>query len=164
MVGIPISLLFRVDFFFFAIVLRVQCIQSPESDFILQSDPSEKERNSRYGEKILDIESGPSPSIDTSLRKAQFAIQGMTCTGCTSGVKSAVETLVGVESVDVHFISNQAIVIYRPNDTNPTQLINAIEDSGYGATLYEDQELVTQRRQQARNIRKVEVEFQGCNQ
>ncbi len=86
----------------------------------------------------------------------------MTCTGCTIGVKSAIETLEGVVSVDVHFISNQTIVVYRPRDINPTQLIDAIEDSGYGATLYEDQELETQQlHRQAQNIRKVEVEFNG---
>lgn len=89
-------------------------------------------------------------------------MQGMTCTGCTIGVKSAIETLEGVVSVDVHFILNQAIVVYRPRDINPAQLIDAIEDSGYGATLYEDQAVeIPQPHQQAQNIRKVEVEFDG---
>jgi copper chaperone CopZ len=122
----------------------------------------QRKRNSWYDEKILDIESRPLALGNTSLRKAQFAMQGMTCTGCTIGVKSAIETLEGVVSVDVHFILNQAIVVYRPRDINPTQLIDAIKDSGYGATLYEDQELETpQLHRQAQNIRKVEVEFDG---
>ena len=121
-----------------------------------------RKRNSWYGEKVLDIESRPLALNNTSLRRAQFAMQGMTCTGCTIGVKSAIETLEGVVSVDVHFILNQAIVVYRPRDINPAQLIDAIEDSGYGATLYEDQAVeIPQPHQQAQNIRKVEVEFDG---
>ena len=87
-----------------------------------------------------DIEGGPSlgnkPVV--GLRRAHLAIQGMTCTSCTSTISSAVESLPGVESVDVHFFSSQAIIIYRPSDTKPDEMINAIEDCGYGAILGED--------------------------
>src|SRR5260221_6113776 len=61
--------------------------------------------------KSLDVEKGSSSWESVAgLRQAQFAIQGMTCSACTSTVKSAVEPLDGIISVDVHFISNQAIV------------------------------------------------------
>jgi len=115
----------------------------------------------------LDIEAGPSSLDDkpvVGLRKAYFAIQGMTCTGCTSAISSAVESLPGVESVDVHFISNQAIVIYRPGDIKPDEVANAIEDSGYGAILGEDEDLEPLASNQPPDTRSINVVIRGYDQ
>ena len=114
-----------------------------------------------------DVEAGPSSLDDkpvVGLRKAHFAIQGMTCTGCTSAISSAVESLPGVESVDVHFISNQAIIIYRSGDIKPDEVANAIEDCGYGAILGEDEDLEPLAGRQAPDTRSINVVIHGYNQ
>ena len=113
--------------------------------------------------KSLDIENGSSSWESVAgLRQAQFAIQGMTCGACTSAIKSAVEPLDGVISVDAHFISNQAIVVYQPTVVDHTRIGDAIEDSGYGATLWEDVKLEPEAQRQA-DIRTIEIEFRGYN-
>ena len=113
------------------------------------------------------VEPGSSSSDDkpvVGLRKAQFAIQGMTCTSCTSAISSAVESLPGVESVDVHFFSSQAIIIYRPSDIKPDEMINAIEDGGYGAILGEDEDLEPLADGELPNTRSIEILIHGDNQ
>jgi len=113
--------------------------------------------------KSLDVEKGSSfwESV-VGLRQAQFAIQGMTCSACTSAVKSAVEPLDGIISVDVHFISNQAIVIYQPTVVDHSRISDAIEDSGYGATLWEDVKLEAETHQHS-DTRTIEIEIHGYN-
>lgn len=110
--------------------------------------------------KSLDVEKA-SLSTATStahLRKAQFAIQGMTCSACTGAIRAAVEHLDGVVSLGVHLISNQAIVVYQPSTIDNTRICEAIEDSGYGATLCEDVNLEAKASLQA-DIRTIEIEI-----
>lgn len=110
----------------------------------------------------LDVEKSLRSVAD--LRKAQFAIQGMTCGACTSAIRSAVGSLPGIVSVDVHIISSQAVVVYQPTDVDNTQIGDAIEDCGYGATLWEDTKLEPEVHQQLDNsIRTIEIEIHGYN-
>ena len=91
-------------------------------------------------------------------------MQGMTRTGCTSAISSAVESLPGVESVNVHFISNQAVIIYRPGDIKPEEVANAIEDCGYCAILGEDEDLEPLAGRQPPDPRSINIVIHGYNQ
>jgi len=109
----------------------------------------------------LDIEKGSSSWESVAgFRQAQFAIQGMTCSACASTIRTAVEPLVGIVSVDVHFISSQAIVIYQPTVVDHSRISDAIGDSGYGATLWEDVKLEAETHRQS-DIRTIEIEIHG---
>lgn len=80
--------------------------------------------NARDGE-----DDGPPMCIST------FAIEGMTCAACTSGVESGVRELPGVESVNVSLLSERAVVDYDGSRVTAEQIADAIEDRGFGATV-----------------------------
>ncbi|WP_207063786.1 copper-translocating P-type ATPase [Motiliproteus sp. SC1-56] len=65
----------------------------------------------------------------------QLALQGMTCASCVRSVEQALGAVAGVERVDVNFGSRSALVT---GTAAPEQLIEAVSDAGYGATLVED--------------------------
>lgn len=109
--------------------------------------------------KCLDVErASSSADTVTDLRKAQFAIQGMTCSACPGAIRAAVEDLDGVVSLDVHLISNQAIVVYQYSTIDKTRIGEAIEDSGYGAILCEDINMNAEASLEA-DIRTIEIEI-----
>ena len=61
----------------------------------------------------------------------QLSIQGMTCNGCVNGVKSVLQKIPGVTSVEVSLEQNRATVTYNPTQAKPEQFKAAIEDAGY---------------------------------
>ena len=61
----------------------------------------------------------------------QFDIRGMTCGGCVSSVKSVLQKIPGVASVEVLLEQNRATIIYNPAQARPEQFKAAIEDAGY---------------------------------
>jgi Cation transport ATPase len=61
-----------------------------------------------------------------------FPVTGMTCASCSSRVEKALKKVGGVESAQVNLASEQATVIYDPQQVQPQQLVAAVEQSGYG--------------------------------
>ncbi len=64
-----------------------------------------------------------------------FDVQGMTCEGCAGTVRTAVEKLPGVKSVEVSLEKNQVVVVADPTKTAADTILAAITDSGYEAQL-----------------------------
>lgn len=71
------------------------------------------------------------------MRKVKFDIQGMTCSSCASHVEKAVNKLDGIKNVNVNLLSNNMVVDYDENILNIEKIIQAVENSGYGASVYE---------------------------
>ena len=69
------------------------------------------------------------------MKKAEFDIQGMTCSSCQSHVEKAVCKLEGTKKVNVNLLSNQMKLEYDENLLNQESIIKAIVDAGYGATI-----------------------------
>lgn len=69
------------------------------------------------------------------MKKAEFNIQGMTCSSCQSHVEKAVCKLEGTKKVNVNLLSNQMKLEYDENLLNQESIIKAIVDAGYGATI-----------------------------
>ncbi|MEE9131884.1 MAG: heavy metal-associated domain-containing protein [Phycisphaerales bacterium] len=66
-------------------------------------------------------------------------IEGMRCPGCPSELAGSVMYLPGVERVTVDFDAREArVTIDPPNSTSPEMLIAAIEQSGFSATLRDE--------------------------
>lgn len=61
-------------------------------------------------------------------------INGMTCPDCARHVQNVLETVEGVRAADVRFPAGQARVDLQDN-VSPKKLIEAVEKSGYGATV-----------------------------
>jgi P-type Cu+ transporter len=73
----------------------------------------------------------------TSTREVKLAIEGMTCGACTSGVERALRDAAGVTSASVSLVpEGVALVTFDPQRTGPRDLIDAIEDIGFGAAIH----------------------------
>ncbi|MEK8088536.1 heavy metal translocating P-type ATPase [Thermithiobacillus plumbiphilus] len=69
--------------------------------------------------------------------RAQLAIEGMTCATCAGRVERALKRLPGVQSAEVNLASEQAFVTYVPGAISVDEMIRAVTNAGYGATLLE---------------------------
>jgi copper ion binding protein len=72
-------------------------------------------------------ESGKDKSVST------FAVEGLTCASCVGTVEGALKQLTGVEKVQVALVTERAEVTYDPSVLQMKDILNAIEDPGYGA-------------------------------
>ena len=67
--------------------------------------------------------------------KVQLEIEGMTCAACQSFVEKALNEQAGVTRASVNLMMNQAVVEFDPAIVTAEQLVAAVVDTGYGATL-----------------------------
>ena len=66
----------------------------------------------------------------------KFSVTGMTCSACSSHVEKSVKELNGVKSVNVNLLTNSMVVNYDDNITNTDIIIEAVKNSGYGASVF----------------------------
>jgi Cu+-exporting ATPase len=67
--------------------------------------------------------------------RVSLPIEGMTCAACQATVQKALTKAPGVTKAAVNLMTNEATVDFDPAVTNPTQLVAAVNDTGYGAQL-----------------------------
>ena len=67
--------------------------------------------------------------------KQKFNITGMTCSACSAHVEKAVNKLEGVEKAEVNLLANSMVVQYDESVLSPQDIIKAVVDAGYGASL-----------------------------
>jgi len=67
------------------------------------------------------------------MRKEQFDITGMTCSACSTRVEGCVAKLPGVNEVSVNLLKNSMVVSYDEQTLNTAGIVDAVEDTGYGA-------------------------------
>jgi len=80
-------------------------------------------------------------SLDTTTLK----LQGMSCAGCANAIQNAISNVSGVEECDVNFAAEQASVTFNSEQTNVNQIQAAVEDAGYGASVYSQEAMMTGR-------------------
>lgn len=59
----------------------------------------------------------------------------MACTSCSESVENALKLVQGVKTATVGLALEEAKIHFDPSQTNPTCLVEAIEDAGFGAEL-----------------------------
>lgn len=79
------------------------------------------------------------------MKKVKFDIQGMTCSSCSTHVEKAVNKLKGIQNVNVNLLSNNMIVEYDDTILDNEQIIQAVVQAGYGASVYEQTKAVKQK-------------------
>ncbi|MFN3892919.1 MAG: heavy metal translocating P-type ATPase [Beijerinckiaceae bacterium] len=67
--------------------------------------------------------------------RIELSIEGMTCASCVSRVEKALENVAGVEKAEVNLATEKASVTYLPGAARPLDLVAAVEDAGYGASV-----------------------------
>jgi copper ion binding protein len=67
------------------------------------------------------------------METTRIKVGGMTCSGCVASVTRALQSVEGVDKVEVSLEQGQASVRYDPARANETKLRSAIEDAGFDA-------------------------------
>jgi mercuric transport protein len=65
----------------------------------------------------------------------ELAVEGMTCAACTFAVKAALKKLDGVEDAKVSFGEKNVVVTYDPDRVTPRALVEAVDETGFSASL-----------------------------
>lgn len=65
----------------------------------------------------------------------RLRIKGMACTSCSESVERALSMVAGVKKAVVGLALEEAKINYDPSVTNTDRIIEAVEDSGFGADL-----------------------------
>jgi len=68
---------------------------------------------------------------DVKTVAVEFAIQGMTCTGCEQTIQSGISSLEGVKQVKANYKSGKAFVEFLPDITDTLKMKEKIIASGY---------------------------------
>lgn len=69
------------------------------------------------------------------MKKERFDITGMTCSACSARVEKAVTKLDGTAEVSVNLLTNSMQLAYDEAVLNAEQIIQAVEQAGYGASV-----------------------------
>ncbi len=69
--------------------------------------------------------------------KQKFNVTGMTCSACSAHVEKAVRKLEGITAADVSLMTNSMTAEYDEAVLSAEDIINAVMQSGYGASLPE---------------------------
>ena len=65
----------------------------------------------------------------------RIPVSGMTCAACQARVQRTLRKQAGVSDATVNLMMKNATVTYDPGSVSPTQLVEAIRETGYGAEL-----------------------------
>ena len=74
------------------------------------------------------------------MQTEQIKVTGMTCGGCTSNVTKALQTVKGVNNVNVSLADNIATVQYDEQSTSVEHLKSVIKQAGYGVDVSNTQQ------------------------
>jgi Cu+-exporting ATPase len=67
--------------------------------------------------------------------KQKFNVTGMSCSACSAAVERSVRKVSGVKSADVNLLTNSMVVDYSGSPENQADVIRAVEEAGYGASV-----------------------------
>ena len=67
--------------------------------------------------------------------RCDLTITGMHCASCVGRVEKAIQRVPGVQDVAVNLLAERAAVTFDRNQTRPEDLIAAVDNFGYGASL-----------------------------
>ena len=79
----------------------------------------------------MTAQSPPTPAASI----IRIPVTGMTCAACQSRVQRTLQQKPGVSDAAVNLMMNSATVTYDPATISPSQLVEVIRDTGYGAEL-----------------------------
>ena len=76
--------------------------------------------------------------IREKMKTCKFNITGMTCAACQANVTKAANKLNGTQKAEVNLLSGTLTVTFDETKLNEQDYIDAVNDIGYGALLYDE--------------------------
>jgi P-type Cu+ transporter len=70
-------------------------------------------------------------------------VEGMTCAACQANVQRALTGAPGVHKAAVNLMLHEAAVVFDPSITNPSALVDAINQTGYSSSLPQSATAIT---------------------
>lgn len=86
-------------------------------------------------DSLLDADEDSEPATTVT----QIAVEGMTCGACTSAVEGGFSDVPGVKHFSISLLSERAVVEHDASLLSADQIIEIIEDRGFGATLVDSE-------------------------
>ena len=98
-------------------------------------------------EKVMDLPAKPQPAIAVITPSNQssvametpsivtLSVKGMVCMSCVNNIQTNVGAIEGVEAVQVSLEACTATITYRPSVIGPEDLVRAVEELGFEASL-----------------------------
>ena len=86
----------------------------------------------------------------TRAKTLQFSVKGMSCASCVGNVEEAIADISGVKNVAVNLATEKATVQIVPGATDASQIIEAVQATGYQAELITGEDDRTDREREAR--------------
>lgn len=77
------------------------------------------------------VEAEPEPIAPENLRRAELAVEGMTCSGCEYNVSSGLKLVEGVDSATADAKKGRAYVEYDVTRVSVEDLVGAVTQVGY---------------------------------
>jgi|FLOH01.1.fsa_nt_gi P-type Cu+ transporter len=93
------------------------------------------------------------------MKKATLDITGMHCASCSTIINRSLNKVEGVKEANVNLTTNKATVEFDDSKVNVKNLIAVIKGKGYGASEITKTDFDKDRRRQASEIRKLNIEF-----
>lgn len=88
-----------------------------------------------YGAKLVPTPAAAAPVATAALQTLELKIDGMVCEACAGSVKAKLLATPGVAEAEVHYPAGRARVKYDPAKTAPTKLVEAVNSTGYKASV-----------------------------
>jgi Cu+-exporting ATPase len=67
--------------------------------------------------------------------RVDLPITGMSCASCAAKIEKGLSSVEGVSKATVNFAAEKATVVFHPDQTNLSHLIEKVKDLGYGAKV-----------------------------
>ncbi len=109
---------------------------------ILTTDVHIPKVEERIGRMERKAEEGARRVFDNQLEDATTTtvkIEGMTCGACTSAVEGGFKDVSGVRHFSISLLAERAVIEHYANELSAEQILEIIEDRGFGATLVDSQ-------------------------
>ncbi|GAB1602862.1 copper-transporting ATPase 1-like isoform X1 [Argonauta hians] len=86
-----------------------------------------------------EVSKGDNPVASNLIETVVINIMGMTCKSCQSTIQMKISEHSSVKNIIVSLKDNNAVIEYYPDTTSPTDLVNAINDMGFIASVADQQ-------------------------
>lgn len=81
------------------------------------------------------------PAVESNdYTHVDMAVTGMTCAACARRIEKQLSRTPGVQAAGVNYATARASVAYNPNALSPADLLQVVDDTGYGAEVIEKPE------------------------
>jgi copper chaperone CopZ len=88
-----------------------------------------------YGAKLVPVPTAAATATNLGLQTTELKISGMSCEACAAVVKAKLLEIPGVAQAEVHYPAGHALVKYDPAKADAAKLIEAVNSTGYTASL-----------------------------